>query len=354
MAALVAAVACGSSGSTSVTSPTTARCQATVTGAPSSFGPSGGAGTITIGVARECTWGATSQAPWIAIASGAEGQGDGSVTYRVAENPDPVARQGTIAVTDRHVAVPQEGAACRFQISRNLDPIGARGGELVINIQTHSACTWTAASEVPWANVTPPSGQGDATVRITVSPNAGNARRISIMVAGQRLETTQRSPGAPPAPEPPPAPKPPAPTPPPGPTPPPAPTPPPGPTPEPAPPPSPPAPTPPPPAPAPPPSPTPPPEKPIELAGKVKTVSGSCPSLVLKVKDYEVFTSSATEFRNGQCTNIRTGTEIVVQGVELPDRRIRAVKIRIKSGDDDDDDDDDDRGGDDRESDDSE
>jgi hypothetical protein len=43
-----------------------------------------------------------------------------------------------------------------------------------------------------------------------------------------------------------------------------------------------------------------------------------------------------------------------VQGVELPEMRIRAVKIRIKSGDDDDDDDDDDRGGDDRESDDSE
>jgi hypothetical protein len=66
-----------------------------------------------------------------------------------------------------------------------------------------------------------------------------------------------------------------------------------------------------------------------------------------------VFTSSATEFRNGRCTNIKTGTEIVVQGVELPELRIRAVKIRIKSGDDDDDDDDD-REGDDRESDDSE
>jgi hypothetical protein len=70
------------------------------------------------------------------------------------------------------------------------------------------------------------------------------------------------------------------------------------------------------------------------------------------VKDYEVFTSTATEFRNGRCTNIKTGTEIVVQGVELPELRIRAVKIRIKSGDDDDDDDD--RGGGDRESDDSE
>jgi hypothetical protein len=317
-----------------------------VTGAPSPFGPSGGAGTISIGVARECTWSATSQAPWIAIASGAEGQGDGSVTYRVAENPDPVARQGTIAVTDRHVAVPQEGAACRFQISRNLDPVGARGGELVIDIRTHSACTWTAASEVPWANATPPSGQGDATVHVTVGPNAGNARRISIMVAGQRLETTQRSPGAPPAPAPPPAP-----------TPPPAPNPAPSPTPEPAPPPpSPPAPTPPPPTPEPAPSPTPepspPPEKPIDLAGKVKSVSGSCPSLILQVKDYEVFTSSATEFRRGGCTDIKRGTEVVVQGVELPELRIRAVKITIKGGDDDDDDDD--RGGDDRESDDSE
>ena len=78
-------------------------------------------------VARECAWSAASQAAWIVITSAAEGQGDATVTYRVAENADPVARQGTLAITDRQVTVPQEAAGCRFQISRNGDSVGPAG-----------------------------------------------------------------------------------------------------------------------------------------------------------------------------------------------------------------------------------
>ena len=96
-AAALFLAACGSSTSTSVTSPSwTERCQTTVSGPPLSFGPSGGVGAITVSAARECAWAASSQAAWIVLTSAADGQGDGSLSYRVVENADPVLRRGVI------------------------------------------------------------------------------------------------------------------------------------------------------------------------------------------------------------------------------------------------------------------
>jgi hypothetical protein len=305
-----------------------------VTGTPSSFTPSGGAGTISIAVGRECAWSASSQAPWIAITSAAQGQGDGTVTYRVAENEDPVAREGTVAVSDRQVTVPQEAAGCRFQITRNGDPPAPGGGELILSIRTHAVCAWTAASEVPWATVTPGAGRGESTVRVTASPNTGEPRPISVVVAGERIDVVQGSSAVPPAPPAPPAPTPPTPTPPgpPAPTPP-APTPP---APPPPPPPAPPAPTPDPapappapPPPTPPPPPQPAPEKAIKVSGKVESLAGSCPALTFEVKNYRVYTSSATEFRRGGCRDVSKRSDVVVEGFQQADGRVRAVKITI-------------------------
>ena len=99
----VLTAACGSSATTSttVTSPTSSRCEATVTPSATSYGPAGGTGTLNIIVARECTWRASSPASWIAFTTSVEGQGDGTVGYRVNENGDPVARQASISVADR-------------------------------------------------------------------------------------------------------------------------------------------------------------------------------------------------------------------------------------------------------------
>ena len=88
-------------------------------------------------VARECAWTVTSQAPWIALTSAVEGQGDGTATFRVAENSEPTGREGSVAVTDRQVTVRQDAASCRFQIARNGDSLGANGGELILGIRTH-------------------------------------------------------------------------------------------------------------------------------------------------------------------------------------------------------------------------
>jgi hypothetical protein len=325
VAASLAAVACGSSASTtSVTAPTAGRCQAAITNSTTSFGPDGGTGTVTIGVSRECAWTAASQANWVTIVSGAQGQGDGAITYRVAENAVPVARQGGLVVSEQQVSVSQRPAPCRFDISPgSIAPLGPEGGQVTIGLTTHPVCEWNARSEVTWAAVSPSTGRGEAAVRVSVQPNSGAERPIELMVAGQRLVTTQRQ-----ASQPPPPPAPPVPTPPP--SPPPAPPPPgPGPAPPPPTPNPPPAPNPTPPPPTPPPAPDPTPVRRIDLEGRVQNVSGSCPALRFQLQGRQVYTTSATEYDDGRCRDIESRERVKIKGMLMSDGRVRADEVEL-------------------------
>jgi hypothetical protein len=218
---LVSAVigsACGSTAETSVnvTGPSEVRCQPTLQSQPTSFGPTGGTGTVTVSVSRECPWTANASAPWIALTAGRQGQGDGTVSYRVAENADPVTRRGAITISDQTVQVAQEPAPCRFSVSAGETAAPAAGGELTVQVRTHSACGWTASTNSAWASPTPTTGTGDATVRVHVSANGGPRRTAELTIAGQRITVVQgeQSGPAPPTPPPPPGPSPPPPAPP--------------------------------------------------------------------------------------------------------------------------------------------
>jgi mRNA-degrading endonuclease toxin of MazEF toxin-antitoxin module len=63
------------------------------------------------------------------------------------------------------------------------------------------------------------------------------------------------------------------------------------------------------------------------VSGKVTSLSGSCPALSFSIKDRDVYTSSATDFKNGSCRNIGRDSQVSVEGVEMPDKRIRADKV---------------------------
>jgi hypothetical protein len=309
---ILSTAGCGSSSSTSVAAPSStpsSRCQANVSSSAPRFGATGGAGTVSITVERDCPWNAASQTGWIAITSGSSGQGDGTVGFRVSANTDPVARDGVIVVGDRQVTVGQEAAACQFQVTQSTNTVSAAGGELTIAVRAHSACSWAAKSEVTWAAVTPESGRGDASLRVTVSPNPGPARTVFVFAAGTSVTATQSAASSPP----PPAPAPPPPTPTPAPTPTPTPTPSPSPTPTPAPPPSPPVPV-----------------KKIDLSGKAGAVSGVCPFIAFQMKDRAIYTTVLTDFRRTSCDQIDKGTELSVEGWEMSDQRIRADQVTKK------------------------
>jgi hypothetical protein len=187
------ASACGSSTTTSVTSPgpIAQRCQPSFDNSRRSFGADGGTGSVAVTVSRECEWSAVTEAPWAVVTSGAAGQGDGTVGFRIDRNPDPVGRNSAVVIGGQRLELAQQPAACRFDVSRPPPTIGAAEVDLRIQITTHVVCEWLAATDVPWLTVAPTSGRGSGTVGVAVAANAGGPRSGSITVAGEPLPLTQ-------------------------------------------------------------------------------------------------------------------------------------------------------------------
>lgn len=247
---------------------------------------------MSVTVERDCTWSVTTQSPWIAFTSSANGQGDGLVAYRISANADPISRTGSIDIADRHLSIAQDAAPCRYEVAPSSSAVQSQGGELTVTVHTHSACAWTATSQVAWASISPASGKGDATVRVQVASNAGAARAVSLMVAGTPVSAMQAAATAPP----------PTPTPTPSPT----------------------------PSPTPTPTPVPVPVRPIDLSGKAGQVSGTCPAITFQMKDRSIYTTSLTAFKKTTCDRIDKGTELDVSGMLMSDGRVRADEVTRK------------------------
>ena len=299
------ATACGSSATTTtptIAGPSPTRCQPTISSSSSSFGADGGTGTLTIAITRECTWTATSQASWIQLTSAATGQGDGTVSFRVAANADPVARHAAIVVDDQSTDIAQGAAPCRYDLSAPSNAFVASGGQAIVDVRTHQVCAWSATSNASWVTLNPASGQGPSQITVTASSNPGPERSVTLTIGqGQVVLRQASAPTAPPAP-------PPAPTPPP-------------------------TPAPPPPTPAPPP-PAPTPPQTVEINGEIDHLFGSCPDLWLTIDDQLVRTTKDTTFKKGNCRDLREGTKVTARGTvqSFSDRSyILANTVEIKN-----------------------
>ena len=205
--------ACGS-GTTTLVGPTTQKCQISVNGFTGSFGPSGGSGSVNVEAARECTWSASTTAPWISFPSTRQGQGSGTLSFAVQPNQVPQGRTGALEVNGERLSVSQEPAPCRFELSAGGNRVPSAGGAGSVNVVSMEGCAWSASSPVPWVTLTAgSSGGGSGTVRYAVAPNPGLERSAVLTIAGQPYTIEQDAPPvAPPAPTPPsPSPTPPAP-----------------------------------------------------------------------------------------------------------------------------------------------
>src|SRR5689334_19025208 len=82
------------------------RCSVSVNG-NGQVPAAGGAGSLAVSAARECTWSAAAEGQWLSIKSGSNGQGDGSVEFSAVANPDPAVRRGAIVLNEQRVEVMQ-------------------------------------------------------------------------------------------------------------------------------------------------------------------------------------------------------------------------------------------------------
>lgn len=188
----LAAVAC-SSNSATLTSPTPDKCQLSVALETATIAPGGGDGRLNITTTPECTWTASTQAPWITGITPASGQGSGQVQFSVAPNSAPAAREADIVVNDQRARLRQEPATCEFDVAPTIVEAGAEGGAQAVSVTTLAGCTWSAASNVAWIGVSPGSGTGNGTVRLELAANTGAAREGTVSVAGHVVTVRQRS-----------------------------------------------------------------------------------------------------------------------------------------------------------------
>jgi hypothetical protein len=186
-----------------------APCRYDVSPSNQSVVSSGGAGSLTIATASDCSWTAAAEVDWIAIASAAAGSGNGNVRFTVATNSGE-ARTGSITVGGQRATIAQAGAgaspACSATISPTTQNVGAAGGTGSIAVSAGNTCQWTASSTASWIAVTAgASGTGNGTVTFSVAANSEAARTGTLTIAGRTFTVSQSAAGSPPPPPPPPA-----------------------------------------------------------------------------------------------------------------------------------------------------
>jgi all-beta uncharacterized protein/BACON domain-containing protein len=306
VAGACALAACTSS-QTSTTAPGADKCQVAVTGTASTFPAVGGGGTLSVTTARDCSWTVATDAAWVSIDGARAGQGSAQVPYTVAANQAASPRSGAIVVGPERVQLSQAAAPCLFSLSRSSASIGDAGGRVTVDVSTPAGCSWSASTTESWIAIeSGRSGVSSGTVILTVAANAGNRRVGHVTVAGQNYTIAQD--GAPAAPSPNPQPSPPPSPPPPSPSPTPTPT----------------------PAPAPPPS-----GSAVHVQGTVAAVSGGCPQIVFLISGGPtVLTDGSTNFRGGNCGDVRDGTGVEVDGLQQSTLIVKATAIRITKGSD--------------------
>jgi hypothetical protein len=95
---------------------------------------------------------------------------------------------------NREITVSQAAAACAYTVSPlNPASVAATGGTIEVSVDTTAGCEWSATESSPFISITAGGGtrSDDGKVTLTVAPNAGAARKDTVLVAGKTVSVTQ-------------------------------------------------------------------------------------------------------------------------------------------------------------------
>lgn len=148
-------------------------------------------GAFSVNAPAGCPWTATANVPWITIAQGVSGNGNGSVVYNVAANPGATSRTGTITAGGRTFFVNQSaGPFCTFALS-TWEPLSPYGGRGVIRVTANgSACSWTATSDANWLTF-PEGNSGTGSGDLLFQYNPGGTGLANVRVGGSQIALSQ-------------------------------------------------------------------------------------------------------------------------------------------------------------------
>ena len=91
---------------------------------------------------------------------------------------------------------------CQISLGPAAANVPASGSQLNVSVVAARDCTWSSASGASWIQVSPTSGQGEASLAVTVGVNTATSTRTGqVSVNGQPFQVTQdAAPGPPPPP----------------------------------------------------------------------------------------------------------------------------------------------------------
>jgi hypothetical protein len=175
-------------------------CTYTVAPSDTSFGSSGGDGSVSVSAEDGCGWTAVSNASWLHVTAGGSGSGRGTVRFSVDGNGGSE-RRGTLTVAGHELTITQASGtplpppppACSFTINAGPSSFTGDGGTGTVAVSADKSCAWTASSGAPWAHITSGStGSGNGTVKYTVDSNPLSLpRATTLTVAGSEVTVTQ-------------------------------------------------------------------------------------------------------------------------------------------------------------------
>ncbi len=165
-----------------------ASANVTANGSSSSF-------TVTVGPAN-CAVTAVSDSDWIAISNINRATATQvTISYTVAPYTGTKPRpQGNIIVNggQGNYAINQAGITCTYTLNQQSANISGGGGSGTFQVNTNSACTWTAVAADAFVTINSFDGLGNGSVSYTVAPNPNNTERTSsINVNGTIFNITQ-------------------------------------------------------------------------------------------------------------------------------------------------------------------
>jgi hypothetical protein len=169
-------------------------CSFSIAPSSASYTIAGGSGSVSVTAASGCGWTAVSNASWIHVTAGANGNGNGTVDYSVDANQGP-ARNGTLTIAGQTFSVTQDGVpTCTFSISPTRATFTAAAGAGTVTVTAPQGCTWSAVSNVPWITIANPgSGNGTGTVGYSIAAYTGKPknRNGTVTIAGATFSVKQ-------------------------------------------------------------------------------------------------------------------------------------------------------------------
>lgn len=170
-----------------------AACTYAIAPTSQAVGAGGGSVAVSVSAPGGCAWTATSNAPWVTIASGASGTGNGTVTLSVSANASTSARSGTVTIAGQSFTVQQSGVSCTYALVPTGTSVGAARGTATVEVATAAGCAWTAVSNAAWLSITDGlSGTGNGRVTYEFLANTDvQSRSGTLTIAGLTFAVTQ-------------------------------------------------------------------------------------------------------------------------------------------------------------------